>query len=284
MSDLKNSILFLLVFIFAIFGFSQIDYVEKSIVNFDPIFYILCSLAVLSAILLIQFTNLSIYQYLIVWSVVYIVVRVVFWHKTAQLPFDVDVLEFVLVDIAAGLGYDFARQLSNLNHLLEKLTVTTYPNRSLDLRTAGDRINIELNRSRRYHRPLSLLLIYVDYIVSQNSTRRDDALQGDILARFAVARVGQLINDQIRQTDMIIRDTNSRFIILCPETEYSLATKLAERFSKSIAVSIGAAVQWGVASFPDEALTFDDLILTAKERFTTIPAEQIAESVANNPV
>lgn len=284
MSDLKNSVLFLLLYIFTVFGLSQITFVEQSVINLDPIYYILASLAVLSAIVLIPYTNLSIYQYLVVWSLVYMVVRLVFWQNSRELPFDVNALEFVLVDIAAGLGYDFGRHVAQVSGLLEKLTVATYPNRTLDLRTAGDRINVELNRSRRYHRPLTLLLIHVDYVAVKSSSSRDDALQGDILARFAVARVGQVINDQTRQTDMIIRDTNSRFIILCPETEYSFATALAERISKSIAASIGAGVQWGAASFPDEALTFDDLVLSAKERFKTIQAEPLVESIVDNPI
>lgn len=283
MDDLKNSILFLLVYIFAIFGIAQIDFVEKNLINFDSTFFILVALAVFSALILVPLTYISFYQFLFVWAVVYSIVRLVYWQNTANHSLELIILEFVLVDISAGLAYDIGRQTKHVNKLLDELTTITYPNRTLDLRTAGDRINTELTRSRRYHRPLSLMVIQLGKD-DKKPKGNDDALQRDVLNRFSAARVGHVVNDQLRETDLILRDSNNRFILICPETEYEYSNKLAERISKTVAETVGTQVQWGAASFPDEALTFDDLLKKAVARINLVVLEPIQENAETKTI
>ena len=45
------------------------------------------------------------------------------------------------------------------------------------------------------------------------------SIQHDLLSRFTSARVGQIIDDRVRQTDLVLRDSKGRFIVLCPETD-----------------------------------------------------------------
>jgi hypothetical protein len=103
-------------------------------------------------------------------------------------------------------------------------------------------------------------------------------LQHDLLHRFTSARIGQIIDESIRQTDFMLRDHRGRFIILCPETDFNNATLLARRMSQAIKEKVGLQIHWGVAAFPEEALTFDDLLQKARERLVySIP-------MANEPV
>jgi GGDEF domain-containing protein len=284
MNDLRNSILFLFVFVFAIFGIGNMDFVEQNLINFEPILFILVALTVLSAFIVVPLTHFSIYQFLFIWAAVFIIVRVIYWQVTMEHSSQLIILEFLLMEIGTGLAYDIGRQMRHVTRLLDELTAITYPNRTLDLHTAGDRISAELTRSRRYDRPLSLLVVQIDKLYAQQSFGKDDALQQDILTRFAVARIGQIINDRARETDLILRDTNSRFILICPETEYLNSTKLAERISKSMFEAIGAQVQWGAASFPDEALIFDELVQKAMERLDALAMEQAPVNAENKTI
>jgi GGDEF domain-containing protein len=279
MNDLKNSILILFAFIFAIFGLGNMDFVEQNLINFEPLFFILVALAVLSAFVIVPLTKFSIYQFLFIWAAIYIIIRVIFWQMTLSRAPEIITLEFVLTEISAGLAFDLGRQLRQVSYLLDQFTTLTYPNRTLDLRTAGDRISTELTRSRRYGHPLSVLIVQMEKLKDQQSLEKDVPLQRDILSRFVTARIGQIVNDRARETDLILRDTSSRFILICPETEYSNSTILAKRISKSVAENIGTKVQWGVSSFPDEALTFDDLVEKAMERLREQSAEQIPDTV-----
>jgi GGDEF domain-containing protein len=91
-------------------------------------------------------------------------------------------------------------------------------------------------------------------------------IQHDLLTRFTTARVGQIIDDRIRQTDLVLRDYKGRFIILCPETDLPSASLLAKRIAQSINERTSLRVLWGVAAFPEEALTFEDLLQKARQR------------------
>ena len=76
------------------------------------------------------------------------------------------------------------------------------------------------------------------------------------------------------QTDLLIQDHIGRFIILCPETDLENARFLAERTYKIIEERTGQLVHYGVASFPDEALTFEDLLHLARDRSKQPPTSK----------
>jgi len=105
------------------------------------------------------------------------------------------------------------------------------------------------------------------------------SIQHDLLSRFTTARVGQIIDDRIRQTDLVLKDYKGRFVVLCPETDFASASLLAKRISQAIEERISLRVLWGAASFPEEALTFDDLLQKARERLVhsaSMPGEPMA--------
>jgi GGDEF domain-containing protein len=149
---------------------------------------------------------------------------------------------------------------------MDSLALSAFPNRARDIESEGQRIKIELTRSRRYHRPLSLVVIQTETEDEKITREMLKSVQHDLLTRFTSARVGQIIDDRIRQTDLVLRDYKGRFIVLCPETELGNASLLAKRISHAIKERTNLRVLWGVAAFPDEALTFDDLLQKARER------------------
>jgi hypothetical protein len=115
---------------------------------------------------------------------------------------------------------------------------------------------------------LSLLLIEVDPEHQRSNGEVLKSIQTDIVNRFTSARVGQIIDERIRQTDLVLRDKRWRFVILCPETDLSAGLVLARRIIEAVHEKTGLDILWGVAAFPEEALTFDDLLRKARQRLT----------------
>jgi GGDEF domain-containing protein len=70
-----------------------------------------------------------------------------------------------------------------------------------------------------------------------------------------------------------MRDRRGRFIVLCPETDLENASLLARRITQAVSERTSLHVLWGVAAFPEEALTFDDLLQKARERL--VDSEQV---------
>jgi GGDEF domain-containing protein len=275
MNDLKNSVAFLFFFLLLIFGVAQVNYIEENVINFSPVFFVLITLAVISGVLIQPARSFTIYAFLTFWTLVYALTWAFYWRPLGREPIQVLLIQFMLVEITAGLAFDVGRQIGNVSNLLRGLTSRTFPNRTIELKAAEDRISAELTRSRRYHHPLSLLILQVDRM-APGKLQDGPVLQRDILHQFASAKIGQIINERARETDLIMRDEQGRFVILCPETKLDDSRTLGRRIEEAVSRIMDAHISWGSAFFPGEALTFEDLVLKAEERLVDAGLDETA--------
>jgi GGDEF domain-containing protein len=270
MTNLKRSFFGAAIYLALIFVLGQMDYANRPIINFASYFYLAVMVAVPLTLFFPSISRVSVYVPLVVWASVYLVLlQVVNRNYSANKgELSVVVLEFILLEVGVWYAHQLALQISHAESIMDALALSAFPNQARSLDAENQRIKIELTRSRRYHRPLSLVLIEAESEDEKLTREMLKSIQHDLLSRFTTARVGQIIDDRIRQTDLVLRDQRGRFIILCPETEFSSASLLAQRVSQAIKERTSLKVLWGVAAFPDEALTFDDLLQKARERLT----------------
>ena len=139
-------------------------------------------------------------------------------------------------------------------------------------------ISEEITRSRRYHHPLSILTVRLDRNRSWGDWKDMKLLANEMLERFAFAKVSQILSDHARSTDMVLRDRDGLFVLLCPETNQANTSILAARIADAVKRELDAKIECGSASFPDEALTFDDLIHTANGRSAPVNFEEQPET------
>jgi len=124
----------------------------------------------------------------------------------------------------------------------------------------------EVERARRFGRPLSVVLADVDLLRDINN--RHGHLVGDQMIR----RVADAIRAALREYDVPARFGGDEFAILMPETTLAEAMAVAERIRRgveSIALKIAdgsspaATVSVGVALFPGHGRTASDLLAAA---------------------
>lgn len=280
MTNLKRSFFWAAIYLALIFVLGQSDYAGRPIINFASYFYLAVIVAVPVTLFFPSISRVSVYVPLSVWAGVYLVLLQIinrnYSANTGELP--VIVLEFLLVEGGVWFAHQLAMQISHAESVMDALALSAFPNRANDIDSENQRIKIELTRSRRYHRPLSLVVIESESEDEKTTREMLKSIQYDLLNRFTSARVGQIIDDRIRQTDLVLRDRRGRFIILCPETDLENASLLAQRIAQAVKERTSLHVLWGVAAFPEEALTFDDLLQKARERLMdSVP-------VTNKPV
>ncbi|NOY99639.1 MAG: hypothetical protein GXP40_10640 [Chloroflexi bacterium] len=267
MKDLRNAVILLFIYLIIVLGIAQVEEFEKQILNFRPAFFVMLALAVFVGLVLPARLRVSMYVLLGVWAVIYAGVWLFHWRFLSDsLTIQELGVQFLLIEISAGLSYYVGRYIGQVDDLIKGLAVSTYPNRTIDIRDAEERIKTEITRSRRYNSPLSMLVLQVEQGSEEDQQQQYKSLQRDLLRRFAFAKVGQIINDSARQTDLIISDQARRFIVLCPEVDYQNSTILAERIRRAVSEKVNARITWGAASFPREALTFDELLAMARRR------------------
>jgi diguanylate cyclase (GGDEF)-like protein len=120
----------------------------------------------------------------------------------------------------------------------------------------------EWKRASRSGRPFSVVLIDLDKFKEVNDTLGH--LEGDLV----LARVGRLLEQKCRQSNVVARYGGDEFIILMPETGVEQAQILAERLRLWIVTDPMLAEHhisgsFGVASFPVHGFSVEDIIRVA---------------------
>jgi diguanylate cyclase (GGDEF)-like protein len=123
-------------------------------------------------------------------------------------------------------------------------------------------LSSEWKRASRSGRPFSVVLIDLDKFKEVNDTLGH--LEGDLV----IARVGRLLEQKCRQSNVVARYGGDEFIILMPETGIDQAQVLAERLRLWLATDPmledhKITGSFGVASFPVHGFSVEDIIRVA---------------------
>lgn len=268
MTNLKRAFFWAAIYLALIFVLGQADYTGRPIINFASYFYLGVMIAVPVTLFFPSISRVSAFVPLLVWAGIYLVLLQMIDRNLSanEGEFSVIILEFVLLEAGVWFAHQLALQIGHAESIMDALALSAFPNRAHSIDEENQRIGIELRRSRRYHRPLSLVVIESETEDQKTTREMLRSIQHDLLNRFTSARVGQIIDDRVRQTDLVMRDHRGRFVVLCPETELENTILLAKRIAQAIKERTNLHVLWGVAAFPEEALTFDDLLQKATER------------------
>jgi diguanylate cyclase (GGDEF)-like protein len=123
-------------------------------------------------------------------------------------------------------------------------------------------LSAEWKRASRSGRPFSVVLIDLDKFKEVND--RMGHFEGDLV----LARVGRLLEQKSRQSNVVARYGGDEFIVLMPETGAEQAHVLAERLRQWLATDPMLSEHhitgsFGVASFPMHGFSIEDLIRVA---------------------
>jgi diguanylate cyclase (GGDEF)-like protein len=123
-------------------------------------------------------------------------------------------------------------------------------------------LSAEWKRASRSGRPFSVVLIDLDKFKEVNDTMGH--FEGDLV----LARVGRLLEQKSRQSNVVARYGGDEFIVLMPETGSEQAQVLAERLRQWLASDPMLSEHqitgsFGVASFPTHGFSIEDIIRVA---------------------
>lgn len=121
------------------------------------------------------------------------------------------------------------RELDEKNQALHVLSLTDRLTGLCNRRKLDQTLRSELRRIRRYHnKPFSVILLDVDLFKSVND--RFGHQMGDCV----LVRISDTLLDMARETDTVGRWGGEEFLLICPETEASVAANLAQRLREAI--------------------------------------------------
>jgi len=123
----------------------------------------------------------------------------------------------------------------------------------------NEALQSEWKRARRTRRPFSVVLVDLDKFKNINDTKGH--LEGDLV----LARVGRILEQKSRQSNIVARYGGDEFVVLMPETSIEQAQILCERLRLWIATDTmlnerQITGSFGVATFPVHGVSPDEVL------------------------
>ncbi len=122
----------------------------------------------------------------------------------------------------------------------------------------------ELDRARRFQRPLALIMADLDHLRSINN------VYGHLAGDIVLTGIGQIIKQNLREFDIAARFGGEEFAIILPEVSLHQARDIAERIRRAVerasfdvrssSEPIHVTISLGVITYPDDADSLDGLI------------------------
>lgn len=269
MTRLHRAIIFTLLFLAVFFNIERLDYSDQSLINLQTFVYVLVTVQILSTLSLRALQRVPSYLALSLWLALYLGLKLTLFNSRPLIGSFytyLSITEMAMIAISVLLTFNLSQAINEVEGIALKTIFPKRNHRVKDLHEAEEDIKTEFIRSRRHNRPLSVLVVEMDrFAIKKNVEQGFVNVQQLMMKRFVLASLGQILTKVVRRTDVILEpDEQDGFILLCPETNAEGASLLAHRIQSLAQKDLGLTVQCGAAAFPEQAITFDDLLQKAR--------------------
>lgn len=150
----------------------------------------------------------------------------------------------------------------------EQLTITDDLTKLFNSRYLNLYIGREIKRCKRHGIPISVIFLDLDGFKGINDQ------YGHLAGSRTLSEVGTILSQAVRESDILARYGGDEFVVVLPETPAAGALVIAERIRKAIeghrflqgqGLSARISASFGIASYPDHALTPEGLIQKADQ-------------------
>lgn len=271
MKRLRRSVVALLVFLAIFYNIERLDFGQKNVIDIQSVVYVIGLAAVVAIIFVPVMWRAHVALPMLLWSSVLIVCKLLIPENRplfGGIYTYLFITEFVLLNILVALTHNVARNLHEFEEAVKNITFAEVSRRVKKLSDVEEDVQNELLRSRRHHYPLTVMVIKPNPgSIRAVLHRMVHEVQQAMMSRYVVTSLARVIGDQLRRTDIIVdQHEQGRFIIVSPDTDSVNSAVLADRIKSATAVTLGVDVTCGSASFPDGALTFEELVSQAESQ------------------
>lgn len=157
-------------------------------------------------------------------------------------------------------GRKLIKQQQELHAEISKVAAEDCLTGLYNRRKINELIQDEIERSERYKKGFSIIIMDIDYFKRVND--RFGHLAGDQLLKM----FSDIVRDTIRHTDTAGRWGGEEFVVLCPETNMDGATALADKMRQHISSYVFNSFGKQTASFGVACYVSDDSVDTIINR------------------
>lgn len=187
----------------------------------------------------------------------------------AHLP--ITVTEIAALVFTLLLARDIMQRFTHLQQGLARVTLSHLDDAS-SFDDGQGLIYREIRRARRRQRPLALLALKPTAAsVSYSLDRFLEEAQAEIIQHYIGASVANLLLTTLEDYDIVTR-RNGHFIVVLPEADGDELEETIDRLQREARDRLGIEFNIGTARFPDDAVTFGQLLTDAERAMHRSPA------------
>jgi hypothetical protein len=260
---LPFAIIILVIFLAVFYNIERLDISDQNLVNISTFVYILGTIMIIFNIMLKALRRINFIWVILGWDILYILLKLILlkpaltWGGVYTYT---TLVELFLISIGAGLSCLVGWNLNDFEDAVERITFSEIK-RACNLREVIELIQNEVYRCRRYNHPLTLFMVQPladSRKVVLNRTIRE--VQDAMISRYMSISMAQALFGHIRRTDILVEQPDKgRFLVVSPETDAKGAEMVTAKVMDA-AKEIGAQVVLSQSYFPDDALTFEELM------------------------
>jgi len=288
MRKLRNSIIYLVIYLSILFNIERIDIGGPNAINISTDVYVLIVTAIIMVLAIGWFKSLNQPTLILLWTAAYFAMRAILLSHRPIVGGGFTYLTFTewgMLTIGVVLAQILALNIGGVEKTLKDFAfanITGIPR----IEEARERIQAELYRSRRFQRPLSIIILEKEWNNSQINVNTELDAQSVLMAEYVSAIIVRELSTQLRQTDfMLEHDKRGKFVIVSPDTDRPGVDRLIERLKSLDQIKL-FSVNFGAATFPEQGLTFEHLMEKAETNLRqraessigSVSQEKIADS------
>lgn len=272
MARLRFEFLATLAWFFALYNIERIHQ------PLDIASFLYAYTAFLTVLILVipRVSTLSLSWLLVIPPMPFLLLKLYFGYDLFGSNLPITVTETCAIELTAIFARNVATSLDSLQHAATNAILNHLNNLSRPFDVGQGDLYRELRRARMYNRPLALMAI----TASHESTRqaRDrfaEELQREAIDRYVMARIAELLSEEMRDCD-IIAERNDHFVAVLPETDQAQACEISKAIEAVAREKLGLELRVGLCTFPDQEVTLEKLL----ERAETAMADTVGLKIS----
>lgn len=274
MKHLRLQLFFLCAWFFAFYNIERL----MAPINLASFVYVFLFLAAGAVIMLPPLYEWPLYVPLLFLLPLYFILKYYLGYPIAGTNLPITVTEIVAIVTTLVITRYIMQRLAGMHETVAQLTVHNL-RQEIPFEAGQGLIYREIRRARYHERPLALLAISpAEESVHFELNRFFKEAQAAIVRRYIHTRVADLLLKELEDYN-VITQYNGHFIALLTEAEQEDVQRTVQRLQQAASERLGLQFKIGHATFPEEAVTLEQLLMNAEERMAAASTQTGSDGV-----
>lgn len=270
MKNLRWSVVALLVNLAIFYNIERLNLYQENVINIQSFVYVLGIAAIIVIIALPRSRRVPLYGWFPIWSAIYVLSRLMWFHDRplmGGIHTYTTITEVLFLLISVFLSYQVTLYLYDFEEAVVNISFSGMKSRILKREEGWSVMQTEIKRGRRYNRPFSVAVLEPEAKSVQATLHRAVyEVQQALMSRYVFLGLARIVSQQMRRMDLAVEyEGKNRLVVMCPETSREGAMALVNRVQRIASQQLGLSVGYGVAAFPGEAVTMEELLRQAQK-------------------